>query len=273
MNSMPEVDAAGHASYDPTYFPRLAAIEDRHFWFRARNAVIGGLVAQYSQHLPPGYRGLEVGCGTGNVLRVLRQVCRDGTVVGMDLFAAGLRFARQRCGGALVQADVARPPFRAVFHLVAAFDVIEHLPDDVAALRDLSQMIVPGGFLFLTVPAHMSLWSYFDEASHHCRRYSLFELREKLDQSGYEVEFISEFMSSIFPLVYAGRRIAATLGRNRRSAAHGLREDELAMRELRITPGINGALAFLLSCEARWITGRRPLLFGTSLVAVARRKA
>jgi cyclopropane fatty-acyl-phospholipid synthase-like methyltransferase len=74
-----EVEQAGptpsHQSYDPHYFKPLSAIEDRHFWFRARNQVIAGLVGQLTARLPAGYRVLEVGCGTGNVLRALEEAC------------------------------------------------------------------------------------------------------------------------------------------------------------------------------------------------------
>ncbi|HLH74247.1 MAG TPA: class I SAM-dependent methyltransferase, partial [Chloroflexota bacterium] len=77
-------------SYDPLYFASLYAIEDRHFWFQGRNRIIGILVKQEVARLTSDYRVLEVGCGTGNVLRILRQVCTHGHVIGMDLFGEGL---------------------------------------------------------------------------------------------------------------------------------------------------------------------------------------
>jgi ubiquinone/menaquinone biosynthesis C-methylase UbiE len=65
-----------HDSYDPSYFSHLFEVEDHHFWFRARNRVITAAVARVKAHLAPGYRFLEVGCGTGNVLRALEQTCK-----------------------------------------------------------------------------------------------------------------------------------------------------------------------------------------------------
>src|SRR6059036_3246571 len=94
-------------SYDPAWFARLADIEDRHFWFRARNEVIAALARQITRGLEPGYRVLEVGCGTGNVLRFLEKACPQGTVIGMDLFGEGLAFARRRTKCPLVQGDMA----------------------------------------------------------------------------------------------------------------------------------------------------------------------
>ena len=90
MNTVP------HCSYDRAYFEPLFAIEDRHFWFRTRNKVIATVVSQITANLVPGYRVLEVGCGTANVLRVLEQACPHGMVMGMDLFSEGLQYARRR---------------------------------------------------------------------------------------------------------------------------------------------------------------------------------
>src|SRR5689334_18506816 len=100
-----------HDSYDPTYFKYLFEIEDKHFWFRARNRVISAAVARVTARLKPGYRFLEVGCGTGNVLRALEKTCKNGVVVGMDLFGEGLRYARGRVTCPLVQGDIHANPF------------------------------------------------------------------------------------------------------------------------------------------------------------------
>lgn len=259
---------AAHRSYDPTYFKRLFAVEDRHFWFRARNRVILTLVRQITAGLPPGYRVLEVGCGTGNVLRVLEQACPDGVVVGMDLFAEGLQYARQRTSCFLLQGDIHAPPFGTRFDLIGLFDLLEHLPDDMKVLRNVHAILAPQGTLLLTVPAYPSLWSYFDKASHHCRRYALTELKSKLIHAGYRVEFITHYMASIFPLAWLGRRLA-TLTNQRRAGRAG-RTRDLATRELRVMPLVNGLLALVLAQEARVIAGRHRLPVGTSLLAIAR---
>jgi SAM-dependent methyltransferase len=195
------------------------------------------------------------------VLRVLERVCRQGVVVGMDLYAEGLAFARGRSGCALVRGDLRTPPFRDGFDLIGLFDVLEHLPDDRGVLRDLHALLAPGARLILTVPAHPSLWSYFDEESGHQRRYRAEELREKLVAAGYKVEYLTPYMAAILPLVWLGRRLAALL--DRRS------NRERAARDLRVIPGINEALSWLLGLEAGWIGRRRPLPFGASFLVVA----
>jgi SAM-dependent methyltransferase len=249
-----------HRPYDPAHFEPLARIEDRHFWFRARNRVIEAVIRPIVAGLPRGYRVLEVGCGTGNVLRVLDRACREGTVVGMDLFAEGLRFARGRTRRPLVQGDVRTPPFRAPFDVIGAFDVLEHLPNDLEVMQCLRAMLKPGGTFLVTVPAHPSLWSYFDEASNHVRRYTPEALRTRLAQSGFEVEFLTQYMASIYPLVWLQRRL-------RQSAAT---DRERLAGELKIIPVLNGLLTGILALESRLIAHRRRLPIGTSLLAVAR---
>lgn len=266
----PRVTNREHNSYNPEHFARLADIERNHFWFRARNRIISSRVAELVKGLAPGYRLLEVGCGTGNVLRVLERTCSGGMVVGMDLYQEGLRFARRNNNCALVQADVQACPFLAAFDIIGAFDVIEHLPDDTGVLRHLGSMLKPGGTLILTVPAHASLWSYFDAASHHCRRYEIPDLQSKLEESGYRVSYVSEFMTCLFPLIWLARRLAAHL-----PSASSAGADEaccqLAHRELRIIPVVNQVLCFLLSREGRRIERGKRLPLGTSIIAIAQR--
>jgi SAM-dependent methyltransferase len=257
-------------SYDPEFFSRLASIESKHFWFRTRNRVIATLAEQITKNWAYGYRVLEVGCGTGNVLRTLEQTCSRGVVVGMDLFAEGLAFARTRTSCPLVQGDLEQPGFGVQFDLIGAFDVVEHLSDDLQVFRSIHSMLKPSGVLLLTVPAHQSLWSYFDEGSHHCRRYEPADLRRKLNQTGYEIEFLSEFMASIYPLLWLVRRVRS-LHRGTRNSDSADSDFALSLEELRIVPVLNELLTFVLMQEAKLIKSRLALPFGSSLVVAARR--
>ncbi len=257
---------AEHDSYDSVFFEPLFAIEDRHFWFRSRNRVIAALFENAVRGLPDTCRVLEVGCGTGNVLRVLSQTCPQATVVGMDLFPDGLMFAKRRGCRMLVQGDVHHAPLRSEFDIVGMFDVLEHLPDDRTVLSDLHSLLKPGGRLLLTVPALPALWSYFDEAAHHCRRYVLKELKEKLVETGYEVEFASYYMMSIFPFVWLQRAFVSATKRS--DTASNVTQ---TLQDLKITRGLNGVLTFVLLQEARFVAHYRKLPIGTSLVAVAAR--
>lgn len=218
--------------------------------------------------LPPGYRVLEAGCGSGNVLRFIERACTAGTVVGIDFRMEGLRHARARCSCPLVNGDIRMPPFATGFDLIGIFDVLEHLPDDLEALRDLKALLNPGGRLLLTVPAHPSLWSCSDETALHCRRYSLGEMRRKLTGAGYTVEFMTEFMACIFPLLWLSRRLMGLRARN----AGRAEAVEVALGEFRIVPVVNPVLNLLLNLEARWVAGGHRLPFGASLLAIARKE-
>ena len=252
-------------TFDPAFFQVLFEAEDRHFWFRARNRVIAKVIQGLVAAMQPGYKVLEVGCGTGNVLRVLEQTCTRGSVVGMDLFNEGLHYARQRTSCALVMGDTRHPPFAHQFNLVCLFDVLEHIPEDVLTMQDLHRLLLPGGTLFLTVPSRPELWSYFDVASCHRRRYQLGGLEQKLLGAGLEVDYISEFMAALFPLAWLKRRLLGSSGR----ALSPSESREQAMREFRVFPLLNGILSWLLSLESGWIARRRRLPFGTSILVLA----
>jgi SAM-dependent methyltransferase len=263
MPAATETISAG--GYDPSFFKQLALIEDRHFWFQARNRLLFEMSRKLVSKLSPGYLILEVGCGTGNVLRVLRQACPDGRVVGLELWFDGLRFAQERSSGPLVQGDVRNCPFGKPFDLIGMFDVLEHISEELKTLTALREALALGGRLLLTVPAHQYLWSYFDEASQHCRRYSSQDIRARLAAAGFEVEFLSQFMACIFPIVWFLRKIGTS---------HKHRPEEaqaLALREFRVVPVINGLLTALLKLETLWLARGHTLPFGTSLVVVARK--
>ena len=247
------------SSYSPEWFQATADAEDRHFWFVARNAALQTVLAAVLERLPATTSILEVGCGTGNVLRVLESVSQGRPLIGMDLFLEGLQFARTRVSCPLVQAGISRPPFSTQFGLIGLFDVLEHLPNDDRVLRDLRAMLAPGGALVLTVPAHQSLWSYFDEASHHCRRYAEDELRAKLLAADYQVEYLTPLFALLLPLMRLQR------------GSQAKRKSETATDDLRIVPGVNEALTILLRAELPLLRRGRRIPFGTSLLAVARK--
>jgi SAM-dependent methyltransferase len=244
--------------YDPGHFADLVEVEDRHFWFRSRNEVILKLVSQLLRRLPVHARMLEVGCGDGNALRFLERAAAGRLLVGTDFFAEGLAFASQRTTCPLVRADLRSLPFQQPFHLVGMFDVLEHIPDDVGALRQLRDALTPEGILLLTVPAGPALWSSFDEASGHCRRYTAQTLRRAAESAGYQVERLSPFMAGIYAFVWLTRRLVPS---------HSVAE------ELKIVPVLNELFYRMLAVEGRWLTSGRALPFGTSLIAVLRKQS
>ena len=255
--------------YDPGHFPALFDIEDRHFWFTTRNLVLEAVIGPLAAQLPAKYRVLEIGCGTGKTLQALDVACPNATIVGMDLFLEGLKYARRRTRVPLVQGRIEHAPFARPFDLVGMFDVLEHIDDDAAALREIHALVAPGRHLVVTVPAHTALWSRFDEETHHCRRYEPDGLREKLSDAGFEVEYLTLFMATLYPIVRLSRGVAEIVRRGRRRLA--LAERSAVLSDIRVRPVINGLLEFALKQEIRFLRQRRQLPLGTSLLAVARR--
>lgn len=259
----------GSPTYDAEHFEPLFAAEDRHFWFRSRNRCIAA-----ATRLLPDVGSvkdiIEHGCGTGFVLAELGRLFPQARVTGADLLAEGLALARRRFSGPLLQTDILQCDFREAFDLIGLFDVLEHLDDDRLVLKALREQLRPGGRLLLTVPAHMALWSDYDETSRHRRRYARRELIGRLSEAGLEVEYCTEFMFALLPLLFVRRR----LGWGCASSERGPTETAARIKEeLRIHPLLNGALELLLRPEPWWIRHGRRLPGGTSLLVLARRPA
>ncbi len=260
---------AADVTYDPDWFDLLERVEDRHFWFAARRKVVGALAAQAMTSATGRPWVMEIGCGNGGLLDTLCKACPTARVIGTDLYREGLDHARRRRSTAhLLQSDLRAPPFAGTFQLIGLFDVLEHIPDDRGVLRCVHELLAPGGAMLLTVPAHTFLWSYFDEVSHHQRRYGLSSLKTLIGDAGFRIEYVSQFMGPLFPLMWLTRRLA----RLRPGGGAATESDTArAAGELRIVPGFNAVMNALLTMESRFIARRAVLPIGTSLVALARK--
>ncbi len=192
-----------HGGFDPSRFSRLAALEDRNFWHKQRSNLILWSISEYA--IPTG-KLLEIGCGTGFVLKNIAREFPQLELYGSDLFGEGLVFCAERVPKAtLVQLDALQLPYTNEFDIVGAFDVLEHIENDVGALNGIAKCLKSTGSLVLTVPQHGFLWSQSDELAHHCRRYSRQELEDKLDEAGFDVVRITSFVFLLLPLMMASR--------------------------------------------------------------------
>jgi SAM-dependent methyltransferase len=238
-------------------FDRMAELDQRHWWFLARRRILERLIGRVVQP-PKKARILEVGCGTGHNLAMLKSF---GKVEASELDRCARALANKRLRGKVKEAKLPDLSMfeRNAYDLIALLDVLEHVPDDLASLRAIHRRLKPGGALLLTVPANAWMWSAHDAAHHHFRRYSKKQLEELFLRSGLEVQLLSYFNSLLFPLV-AAARIAGKVRRK------GSADDRLPSAPL------NSLLDKIFGSEAGLI-GRVPMPFGVSLVAVVRRPA
>src|SRR5712692_228547 len=167
---------------DREYELQTHRAEDRHWWYKGRRTVLARALADLE--LPAGARILDAGCGSG---RNMVELARYGSVTAVELSTASVELARAREAGEVIEGSVLEMPFAdASFDLATSLDVIEHLDDDVGALRELRRVVAPGGCLLVTVPAYQWLWSGHDEINHHHRRYTRRSLRVVGEQAGWK---------------------------------------------------------------------------------------
>ena len=137
------------------------------------------------------------------------MLSRFGDVTAIESDATARDIARRKTSGRFAIGPGSCPsdvPFEPrSFELVCLFDVLEHIDDDVAALARLRDLLVPGGFLVLTVPAHRWMWGPHDEFLHHKRRYTRAELLQKTRSAGLEMRKLSYFNTLLAPLAVMAR--------------------------------------------------------------------
>ncbi len=244
---------------------RLYSIFDRseesHWWFLARRKIILSLVQRICGDAAAAFI-LDIGSGAGGTLRELE---RYGITVGVDISPRAVAYCRRRGCRRLVRVGERGLPFRAAsFDLIIALDVIEHITDDRAALREYWRLLKPGGWLVLTAPAYHWLWSWHDEVNQHRRRYTRRSLRLTLAAAGVVPERISYFCFFLFLPVVLIRILEKILRR-----LYGHRREELAFR---VPPRpLNNLLTNLFAAERYWLR-RRGFLFGSSLLVLARKE-
>ena len=215
--------------FEAEYFPQLAQVEAKNFWFRSRNRLIIWALRHY---FPQASSFLEIGCGTGYVLSGIRREFPNMALLGSEIFSEGLVFAEKRLPGvALLQMDAHHVPFESEFDVIGAFDLLEHIEDDEAVIRQMRQAVKPGGGIVLTVPQHPFLWSFMDDYAFHRRRYTREDLVGKVERAGLDIVRATSFVSILLPLMLLSRL------KRRRS-----KDDFDLVAQLSINPVLNAAL-------------------------------
>jgi len=232
--------------------------EANHFWYHGFRSyllpVFAHVVAGRSR-----VRALDVGCGTGYNLGLL---ARHGSVVGLDLNERGLMLARE-IGRPLVRARTERLPFDdATFDLVTSFDMMQCIPTDREAVREMARVAKPGGVVVISMAALEILHGDHSEVWQEYRRYTRASARALAEQAGLRVERVTFMFAVLFPVLLVSRGVQRLTRRYRE-----VRDDT----DITIPPApINALLSGLLRVEAA-LSRRVGMPVGSSLLVVARK--
>jgi SAM-dependent methyltransferase len=237
------------------------AVEDSSFWFQHRNRCI----VEAMRRFPPPGLIFDVGGGNGCVARAILDSGHDVVLVEPGL--AGVQNALKRGIRQVVRAAMEDMGAKnETIPAVGLFDVIEHIPDDAAFLTRIHHLLIPGGRVYLTVPAYGWLWSHEDVLAGHFRRYTIQTLRRRLESTGYTVDFATYFFEFLPLPVLLRRALPYRLGLAPKTSPKAVRRDHEAKNPL-----IARILDSLTRRELSRIAARRPLAWGGSCLAVARK--
>ena len=239
-------------------YPILFRVEQSHWWHIGRRRILSRFVEdicrRVADHRP---RILDVGCGTGANLIMLSKY---GDAEGVDVSEDALAFCRERgLEKVKLGAGEELPYEDGTFDLVTAFDVVEHMDDDLAGLSEMRRVLRPGGRVLLFVPTFMFLWGLQDEVSNHRRRYRLPELRRVLEKAGFEIERTTYANITFFLPILMVRQLMRLTG------IKAATENNINV------PALNGILGRVLGAEG-WFLRFMNLPFGVSGLCVARVK-
>jgi SAM-dependent methyltransferase len=246
---------------DRIAYETFAKLEDTHFWFVSRRRIFFDVLDRALAGRR-NLRVLEIGCGAGGMLGPLQ---RYGTVHGCDIDHEYVAYCKKRGFERVLCASGYELPFAdQSFDLVALFDTIEHIPDDVQALHEVRRLLKPDGVLFVSAPAYQFLWSQNDRIAHHFRRYTRRSLRRTVAAAGLCPVRSTYFNTLLLPLIVPAvlwQKLMDRLGR----LPPGYNNTSVQVPRL-----LNRLFTWVMSSERYWLRWFA-LPCGHSLIAVARR--
>jgi SAM-dependent methyltransferase len=246
-------------------YAEMAAIDENHWWYRARRRIVADVIAKHirlpataeaADHARPAIA--EIGCGTGSNLPVL---ARFGALTAVEPDADARAYAATRANATVLEGRLpdGLPLAENSLDLAVMLDVLEHVDDDVAALKAVAARLKPGARFLLTVPALPALWSPHDEEHHHKRRYTAATLRHAIERAGLKIQFMSYFNTLLFPMIAAVRWIKNLTGS---------KAVDTGMPSVPVNKVLEAIFAF-----ERHLIGWLPMPLGVSLVVIVHQDA
>lgn len=182
--------------------------EEYYWWHVAKRRLVADFIPRKNCKI------LDVGCGTGMLMKELKQ---SGYLVsGIENDPLAIEFSKKRGFEGIKSSNLEESLSidDNSFEIITCLDVLEHIENDENLLKEFERIIKPSGFLILTVPAYMFLWSYWDEILGHKRRYDKEKLLRKLQKAGFQAVKISNFHFFILSLVVVFRILKAIAKKN-----------------------------------------------------------
>ena len=246
---------------DAAEYDNIAALEQDHWYYSGKRRFVREWIQRVRPPQPTDLL-LDCGAGTGAFAREMEYQCR---VLVLDDHEEALRLLRARFQPEqiLSLAGDRVPLPDGSLEYVTALDVLEHVPDDLAVVRGFHRLLKPGGIAVVTVPASMALWSDWDVALHHFRRYDRGQLQALFPAGEWDIVHVNYTNVLVYPAVWAVRKWRAFRSRP------GTRSDA-ARTEDKLPPSwLNSLLRAQFVGLAH---SRLPFPFGVSLLLVARRR-
>ena len=146
------------------------------------------------------------------------------------------------------------------------FDVVEHIEDDIGFLKHLWDLLIPGGMIYITVPAYQLLWSQEDVDGGHFRRYTLSNLKKKMMHSGFDISY-SSYIFSYLPIpIFLLRTLLNKLNLVESCASDSIKQDHSSPK------GIGSKIINLFhNWELLKIRARKRIPLGGSCMVAAKK--
>jgi SAM-dependent methyltransferase len=184
----------------PAELQLLTSLEDRHWWYRERRAIL----AKQLRRIPGTGRALDIGAAGGGNTRVLQT--QGWQAVALEYSDSVADVAKAR-GISAIRADARDLPLASgACGLVTAFDILEHIEEDYLAAAEIARVLRPGGTTLIAVPCDMALWSAHDDEVGHVRRYDRSGLVSLMQKAGFTIEEVWSWNVLLRPVVALRRR-------------------------------------------------------------------
>jgi SAM-dependent methyltransferase len=261
--------------YDSAGFDILQDMQRRHFWYQGRHRfVLRALLEELDpvRSRQDTFRAVDLGGGCGGWINYLQtqmpSVFSELALADSSLRALQLAGSLVGQGVSRYQVDLLSLQWQERWDVAFLLDVLEHIPEDSAALLQIRRALTPGGLLLVTTPALQCFWSYNDDLAHHVRRYAKRDLMRLASVTGLRLVRASYFMFFLSPLLWLSRLTEPDLGSMNEEQRH-----HFAQRTHRVpAEPVNRLLRFVFDLETP-LGLRIPFPWGTSILGVFQRPA